>query len=296
MYRFILEPYKGQSTRFRCPKCGKTSVYTRYIDRDTMERLDAKFGKCNREIKCGYHFSQYNDISVLSKYSISVKSEESVKNSIKLKNSYINSDIFEKSLLCYKQNDFVKGLYNRFDFQQASEAVRRYRIGTSKKWGGACVFWQLDDRLNIRSGKIIKYSASNLRRIKKNITWVHSELKMKDFVLKQCLFGLHLINEREKNATIGIVESEKTAVVCSIVFPELIWMATGGIHNLKEENVNILKGRQVILFPDLGATEKWRDKVSHISLPVQISDYLEVLAYDKAKEEGWDLADFVLSR
>jgi len=29
-----LEKYKGQSTRFTCPKCGRKRSFTRYIDND----------------------------------------------------------------------------------------------------------------------------------------------------------------------------------------------------------------------------------------------------------------------
>lgn len=44
------------------------------------------------------------------------------------------------------------------------------------------------------------------------ITWIHQINKQWDFVLQQCLFGLHLIKEN-KSKTVAIVESEKTAII-----------------------------------------------------------------------------------
>jgi hypothetical protein len=43
----------------------------------------------------------------------------------------------------------------------------------------------------------------------------------------QCLFGLHRITEDYQKKTIAIVESEKTAIVMSILLPHYIWLATG---------------------------------------------------------------------
>jgi len=46
---------------------------------------------------------------------------------------------------------------------------------------------------------------------------VHSILEIPKYNLKQCLFGLHLLNENLKQ--VAIVESEKTALIMSIEFP-----------------------------------------------------------------------------
>ncbi|MFV0598880.1 MAG: PG0870-related protein [Bacteroidales bacterium] len=46
-----LEKYKGQSTRYTCPKCGRKHSFTRYIDTETNIYIDEKVGICNRAIK-----------------------------------------------------------------------------------------------------------------------------------------------------------------------------------------------------------------------------------------------------
>ncbi|MFI0490057.1 DUF6371 domain-containing protein [Flavobacterium sp.] len=45
-----------------------------------------------------------------------------------------------------------------------------------------------------------------------HINWLHNAIKVPDFSLCQCLFGLHRVNE-DYQKTVAIVESEKTAIM-----------------------------------------------------------------------------------
>ena len=57
-YRFILEKYRGISTRYTCPQCGRKHTFTRYIDTENNNNyLSDNVGKCNRLDKCGYHYT-----------------------------------------------------------------------------------------------------------------------------------------------------------------------------------------------------------------------------------------------
>ena len=49
------------------------------------------------------------------------------------------------------------------------------------------------------------------------VGWAHSELKLQDFHLKQCLYGEHLLTN--SSSPVMLVESEKTAVVMSHFSP-----------------------------------------------------------------------------
>lgn len=80
-----------------------------------------------------------------------------------------------------------------------------------------------------------------------HIAWVHKSENTKNFHLKQCLFGLHLL--RPDTKIVAIVEAEKTAVVASIFFSDVLFLATGGLQNLNAERCAPLKGHRVILFP-----------------------------------------------
>jgi len=96
------------------------------------------------------------------------------------------------------------------------------------------------------------------------ITWVHSVISLQDFHLRQCLFGEHFIDLPGSSNQICLVESEKTAIICSIKTPQFTWLATGGIKNLREETYAVLAHCNVLIFSDLGAEDIWRKKKESI--------------------------------
>ena len=61
--RPYLQPYKGKSPRHPCPACKTKYAFTLYLDGNTGQPIHPTVGKCNREIKCGYHYTprQYFD-------------------------------------------------------------------------------------------------------------------------------------------------------------------------------------------------------------------------------------------
>ncbi len=177
-----------------------------------------------------------------------------------------------------------------------------YKVGTSKMWNGATVFWQIDINGDVRAGKIMGYDAKTGHRVKQpfnQVSWVHSVKKIPDFHMKQCLFGEHLLADISSSArTVGIVESEKTTLVAALFIPDLVWLATGGMYgSFKSEAMQVLKGREVVLFPDLKATDEWHRKarmLQSICNSVTCSDLLEEMATDEQREAGLDIADFLL--
>ena len=203
-----------------------------------------------------------------------------------------------RSLSEYKNNNFIKFLLKYFDSEQVNKVIEKYKIGTSNKWKGATIFWQIDKEWDVRTGKIMLYDEDTGKRVKKpynHITWVHNpdkDLKEKsitDFNLKQCFFGEHLINDSVKNYS--IVESEKTAILCSLLNPKMTWLATGGLQNINEERLLPLKDKKLIFYPDKGeAYNKWCDKLEIFmsEYDIKISD---ILNKDERLEEGEDLAD-----
>lgn len=93
-----------------------------------------------------------------------------------------------------------------------------------------------------------------------------------------------------------MVESEKTAIIASVYFPGFVWLATGGLSNLKADNCAVLRGRNVVLFPDLNAFDKWSAKAETLSrfANVAVSDLLEKNAPDIDRHNGYDLADYLV--
>lgn len=294
-YKYTLEPYKGMQTRFTCPNCGNRNTFARYIDTDTNNYIADYVGKCNRVDKCRYHSKpkEYFINNGLTNISyISYKPQPIINN----KPDYIDLDILQESLLNYQQNKLFIYLNSLYGLNKAFEVMQRYYLGTSNLWNGATIFWQIDESLQIRTGKIMLYDEVKGKRVKEpynHFSWVHKKINKPDFNLKQCLFGLHLINDNEK--PIAIVESEKTALICSIINTDFIWLATGGMQNLRTELFKPLKGRNVTLFPDLGGFEEWKVKAEQLYeiCNIKVSDILENIATETELNEGFDLADYL---
>jgi hypothetical protein len=99
---------------------------------------------------------------------------------------------------------------------------------------------------------------------------------------------------------VAIVESEKSALIASAVFPDLVWLGAGNIHGLSTEKCQVLKNRNVILFPDLNAFEKWNEKATQIkkqcNCKISASTLLEDIATPEAKKKGLDVADFMIDQ
>jgi hypothetical protein len=300
-YKYILEPYKGMNTRYRCPNCQRRDkTFSLYIDTVTGEHLHPTVGRCNRESNCGHHYTpkQYFQDNNISSDTIQPKTN-------KPRNippyhkpvSLIPLELFKASLKGHENNHFVKYLFNLFGVEVTSKLVSHYFISTSKYWNGATVFWQIDTKGKIRTGKIMLYNATTGKRVKEpfnHVNWVHKALKQVNFELKQCLFGEHLLIDKTK--PVAIVESEKTAIIASAYLPQFIWLAVGSLTNLNAEKCGILKGRTVILFPDLNGFDKWSSKakeLSHLAI-FAVSDLLERNATETEKKQGFDLADYLI--
>lgn len=144
------------------------------------------------------------------------------------------------------------------------------------------------------------YNADNGKRVKEpfnHVTWVHSLLKMPDFNLRQCFFGEHLL-PMNRDKPVAIVESEKTALVATYYLPEYVWLTTGGKNGcFNADALRVLKGHQVILYPDIGATDQWRQKLRllrSLGIEASIFNFLEEVATDDERTAGLDIADYLL--
>lgn len=301
-HKYILEPYKGMNTRYRCPSCQqRDKTFSLYIDKETGEHIHPTVGRCNRESNCGHHYTpkqyfQDNNIS----FDTQPKPYKPRPVTPQPKPvSFIPVEVLKASLnpTAFEVNHFVKFLINLFGVGVASQLVSRYFIATSKHWNGATVFWQIDTQGNIRTGKIMLYSPTTGKRVIEpfnHINWVHKALKQPEFELRQCLFGEHLLIDKTK--PVAIVESEKTAVIASVYLPQFIWVAVGSLTSLNDEKCSILKGRTVTLFPDLNGFEKWNNKAKKLShlATFTVSDLLERKASEAERKQGFDLADYLI--
>lgn len=198
------------------------------------------------------------------------------------------------------EDSFTTFLRSKFTPDEVETVRRKYFItGTDcvwHNWNDTTVFWQIDNKERIRGAKVMQYDYRTGKRIKKPynlINWLHSVIKEPDFNLKQCLFGLHLINE-DYQKEIAIVESEKTAIIMSIVLPEFIWLSTGSKSNFKLDLLEPLKKRKCIAYPDKSEFNKWNETATELNkqgFQIVVSDLLE----KSDLQNGSDLADYYLS-
>ena len=287
-YSTKLEPYKGQATRYTCPSCGKRREFVRYIYAANGEHIHENVGRCNRVQRCGYHYTPSQYFKDTNNGAFKPPPPPTPKIFIVEKPNYTPPEILRATLCNYDQNNFIQFLANRFGKYAVQQILDKYAIGTAPN--GGTIFWQIDKHGRIRGGKVMYY---NRQTCKRNgiITWKHALDKEATYNLKPCFFGEHLV--RDSTQTICIVESEKTAIIASLYFQNMIWIASSGLNGLSAEKSKALRGKEVVLYPDLGAGFlEWKQKAGAFGFA--ISDYLESIATDDERSAGLDIADYLL--
>lgn len=298
---FHLEPYRpGGHNRYTCPQCGRPRCFTRYVNTATGEYIDDTCGKCDHESSCGYHYppsAYFRDHAAMRPTAMPLRSpspspwqQPSIRPSPPSPPRPIDTippDYVRRSLS--GRSEFSTWLATLFpDPAALRQAMLDYRLGATRD--GAAIFWQIDTEGRVRSGKIMHYSPDGHRQ--GTPCWTHALLKKQhllppDWQLTQCLFGQHLLTRTDK--PVCLVESEKTAIICSLRWPDHLWIATGGCKQLSPEKCLALRGRQVKIFPDSGEHDEWARKMKETEgFRYAITDMMESLP------RNTDLADIVV--
>lgn len=293
-YKYILEKYSGSKSRFVCPNCKKRE-YTRFINVETSEYLSYEFGRCNRILKCGY----FKYPTLVNNFNYE-KNIEFVEPKIK----YLDKNVFQFFESTNFKNPLSIFLKSYFEEIKVEEVLDLYKVKIEKRNGDyLTIFPQLDFEFNLRTIKKMKYNSETGKRNKNFFQWYNPNKSN----LKQCLFGLHLLNHPEfKKSKIIIVESEKTALLGMLYFKnKYLFLATGGLMNLTKEKLKTLENREIILMPDLSpidsknsAFEYWRTKSekfsNELNCSISISNLLEENASIQQRNLQFDLGDFII--
>lgn len=324
MFQYIL----SNKRRIDCPFCGKRSKYSAYINAKTGELAPEEYGMCsscrgrksppNNYVQGESMLSNYEELAYFEADTLSIK--------------FI--DFYHKPK-SYMSNTFIEALERRFGETEVKRVVDLYKIGRFEDYyhdSSAVVFPYLLTDSHCCTGKLMWFD-DNLHRIKEGkkqyprflhnliyradngILYDFNEYDVDDngnefivpFKLKMCLFGHHqIVNDATK--TICLVESEKTAVIMSIVFPEFIWVASGGLNLIQSYKFTFFGGRKCFVFPDLDIEDNsynyWYEKLSQYSRKYGydfefLDFYSEFLQNDQGlikfcKERKFDVADFVV--
>ena len=218
-------------------------------------------------------------------------------------------DVVRLTMKATQPNIFIEWLralpWNTKQRERLPNILWQYCVG---RWGDRVCFWQIDEQGQPRGGKLMRYGL-NGKRDKDKVTgkpgWMHNQdgirerCDMEHHEYRATLFGMHLL-KKYPEATINIVESEKTALICTTAYGNMeqnLWMACGGLEFLKLDSLHTLidEGRTVWIWPDKDGVEKWRDKVSHM-----LSDKVRITT--KFLDDFWieddgaktDVADIIL--
>ncbi|ARV08249.1 hypothetical protein BTO05_00825 [Winogradskyella sp. PC-19] len=323
-YKYIFE--KG-SKKHQCPACHKKR-FVRYIDVQTKEYLPEIYGKCDREMNCGYHLNPYKNGYAKDNKIKSEFNYQTIKPLVKPKRVCIPKDVFYKTRKAYEENTFIQNLLNNIAFPFESEDIEKiiaqYHLGTIIKGyrKSATTFPFIDIDNNVRAIQVKQFDKNNhtigtdfLHSIIEKY-YSHSNQQIpnwlkgynKNETKVSCLFGEHLLSKYPLNP-VALVEAPKTAIYGTLYFgfpnnpKNLLWLA---VYNLSSLNINkckALKGRNVYLFPDLSKEGKafnlWSNKAQKIQQQLdnsffKVSDLLEELAPNQDKEEGKDIADYLI--
>jgi hypothetical protein len=306
IYRFHLEKYRPGS-KTTCPACGHHKRFSHYIDEENKITFPDFVGKCDRVDSCGYnytpkqYFEEHGFKKLFPHYNVWQYPTHWIAQKTQRPTSYIPRTLMQQSLSHYPENALYQYLSTIMPPQEVLQLFQRYHVGTAKAGGGgSTVFWQVDAQDRVHTGKVITYDPATGHRLKDynhHITWAHSLLKIKDFNLEQSLFGADQIPQRPDD-TIAIVESEKTAIIATHYAPQYLWLATGGkTMCFNPEALAALKGRKIIMVPDLQGLEEWRSRIKYIlssTIDVYINPQLEAIATDQERQQGLDIADFLV--
>ena len=226
------------------------------------------------------------------------------------KPDYIPFEYVEQSMHDFDKTNFAVYLTTLFGFEKACKALKKYFVGRSRNDNGkACIFWRMDKDQKVRTGKIMAYDPDTGKRRKDiNPTWVHNQLK-NEFHYHLCFFGEHLLSG-SPDATVGIVESEKTAIIASIFMPEMVWLATGGNSGCKWLEYSVYKAlanRAVLLSPDFAYFNKitgktcfkeWTERADYIQdrldCTITALSVLEKNIPEVQRANGFNIADMLV--
>lgn len=283
-----------------CPRCGR-KTFVNYLYADGTPVADGHCGRCDRRDKCGYHLPPrtYFGQRMEAVQARPLRPYEPVKP------GFISHDDMVPTLEHYDRNHLAVFLHSVFDpYVDASDIdalLYGYGVGTAR--GGKTIYWQIDPRGGIRTGKVMAYDAASGKRTKEpgSMSWAHSLLKDRypDFLLEQAYFGSHLANVCGDafQPRIWLFESEKAALIAALYLrwggTERVFvpMASGGCENFNPtadalrnpyHRLQVLKGRRVTLFPDEGKYDEWSGKAERLRgfcAEIEVSTVMERLRH-----------------
>lgn len=328
-HRYQLQKYNGLQSKYACPQCKAKHSFVKYIDTETGMYLADTVGRCDNEEKCQYHYKpkQYfvdNNIQYMPLNEPNIKTKAVFSN----ERVFIPYDVFSWTLKGYNQNVFINNLLNNIPYPFLVDDVKRvvefYKLGTITKGPrtGAITFPFIDVFNNVCAVQVKQFDCNNhtistdflhsiieralIKDGKSLPKWLEAYNKNDKKI--SCLFGAHLLAKFPLNP-IALVEAPKSAIYATLYFgtpnsvKDFLWLAVYNLSSLSIDKVGALKGRKVVLFPDLSlqghAYNLWCKKAKEFNASMPntqfiVDDLLEKHATQALKEQGSDIADVLV--
>ena len=308
-FRYILDP---GTKKYTCPDCGK-KTFVKYKDNETGNYLDGKYGRCDREMNCGYFEDPYrNGFN---------KSESATIDNHKPRPIIqdIPYEVLKGTLQGYEQNAFIQNLLKLFPAADIEKVISMYYLGTvtGDYMRGSVTFPFIDYQNKIRAIQVKQFDQEN-HTVK--TSFLHSIIEKQSSIVPpwlkayknnekkvSCLFGEHLLRRHPFNP-VALVEAPKTAIYGTLYYglpndaDNSLWLAVYNLSSLNSEKCKALKNRYVLLFPDLSkdgrAYKLWKDKARELNREIPgskffVSDILEKHATPEQRNQGADIADII---
>lgn len=162
-------------------------------------------------------------------------------------------------------------------------AFRKYNVSTGLKSKNTHTystrFWYKDMEGRICYDKSMFYGYDG-HRLKDERPM--RKYKRNDGYTGSCFFGEDTLVE---GRPVFVVESEKSAIICHLEYPDFNWVACGGKNNLDMLDRLRNKGYDVYLVPDVDAVDEWT-KMG------KVWPWWERCGINVG--EKWDIADYIL--
>ena len=149
----------------------------------------------------------------------------------------------------FKEEDVLRNVLGEmFGGEEVLKAYLRYNVTPSQN--GATCFWYVDREGRVCHENIISYLETG-KRDKEKRAW--RKFKVGQGYTGRCYFGEHLLEGKDFKK-VYLLEGEKSAVIMSLMFPQHLFLATGGMNNLREIQP------EWILLPDYDAYTHWSSR------------------------------------
>jgi predicted P-loop ATPase len=259
-YKYLLE--KSPAIKGACPECGKLKSFRHY------EGYGREYGICDHKNNCGYINTPKGEVQEQM-----IKPEQP---SVKIVEPTIQ---FCQTTIKNLTSNFHRFCIDNLNITKSH--LLKWNCGTFED-KTAFVYQNLNKQfVNFQH---IEYF-ENCKRNKSKDPYSLKARKGEKYNL--CLFGEHLLT----NQVVCLVESEKTAIIASFIYPEFDWLATGGANKLTDEKMHVLYGRQIYYLNDADKAGKENSTIKKLKKYEQNFTIIDLFP---DQTNGYDLADAII--